>query len=68
MEIQEITVPSVLPSASFTTKVNKKLVTFDASGSTDLYGTIGTYIWSFGDGNTSTTPNPTITYTYQTAG
>lgn len=64
----EITVPSVLPMASFTVDVNKKTVTFNAEGSTDIYGTIGTYVWSFGDGNTSTTSEALITYTYETAG
>jgi PKD repeat protein len=37
-------------------------VTFSSSGSTDPDGTIVSYAWDFGDGNSSSDPNPTHTY------
>lgn len=36
---------------------------FTGSGSFDIDGTIASYAWSFGDGNTSTSANPSHTYT-----
>lgn len=38
-------------------------VTFDSTGTTDLDGTIASYLWDFGDGTTSTSQNPQHTYT-----
>jgi PKD repeat protein len=38
-------------------------VTFDSTGSTDLDGSIVSYLWDFGDGSTSTLANPQHTYT-----
>lgn len=67
VQTSEITVPSVLPSAIFTANVNKKTVTFNASDSTDPYGTIGTYVWNFGDGNSSSATEPVIIHTYESA-
>ena len=43
-------------------------VTFDASSSYDLDGNILSYIWDFGDGNITSTINPTITHSYLSAG
>jgi PKD repeat protein len=40
---------------------------FDASGSSDPNGTITSYRWDFGDGQTSTTSTPTASHTYATA-
>jgi PKD repeat protein len=37
-------------------------VTFDGSGSFDIDGTIVSYMWDFGDGNTGTGEGPTHTY------
>ncbi len=37
-------------------------VTFSSSGSSDSDGTIASYLWDFGDGNTSTSANPSHTY------
>jgi PKD repeat protein len=41
-------------------------VTFSSAGSTDADGTIATYVWSFGDGATAATANPS--HTYEAAG
>ena len=54
------------PVASFTyfplhLQVNDT-ITFDASGSSDTDGTIVSYLWNFGDGDTSTSQNPTHAY------
>jgi PKD repeat protein len=38
------------------------LVTFSSTGSYDPDGTIASYLWTFGDGGTSTLANPTHTY------
>ncbi|MFW2334945.1 PKD domain-containing protein, partial [Ilumatobacter sp.] len=38
-------------------------ITFDGSGSSDLDGTIDSYDWDFGDGNTGTGVAPTHSYT-----
>ena len=38
-------------------------VNFSSAGSTDLDGTIVSYLWDFGDGSTSTAANPSHTYT-----
>lgn len=38
-------------------------VSFSSAGSTDLDGTIQSYLWDFGDGATSTEANPTHLYT-----
>jgi PKD repeat protein len=43
-------------------------VTFNATQSThDQYGTITTYTWVFGDGNTTTLSSPIVTHTYTSA-
>ncbi|HAK60264.1 MAG TPA: hypothetical protein DCO77_07750 [Nitrospiraceae bacterium] len=38
-------------------------IQFDGSGSSDVDGTIASYMWNFGDGNTGTGVNPAHTYT-----
>jgi PKD repeat protein len=38
-------------------------VTFSSAGSSDPDGTVASYAWDFGDGNTSTSANPSHTYT-----
>jgi PKD repeat protein len=58
------------PTASFTTSPDSPApgdsVTFDASDSSDLGGSIATYEWDFGDGATAT--GETTTHTYSDAG
>jgi len=60
------------PTAHFTwtppTPCINQPVTFDASASTPNGGTIISYEWNFGDGNITTTNNPTIIHTYNTIG
>jgi PKD repeat protein len=60
------------PTADFTylpvSPIVGETVTFNASGSHDLDGTIISYSWSFGDGNTTTTSNPIITHAYTSHG
>jgi len=43
-------------------------VAFNASDSYDADGTIASYTWDFGDGNVSTTSNPTIIHVYNAPG
>ena len=43
-----------------------EIVTFDGSGSSDLYGTIDSYEWNLGDGTTAT--GQTVDSNYSTAG
>jgi len=69
IDTQTFTVKSV-PVASFTfspatPKVNE-VVTFDASASSDLDGSIDKYIWTFGDGGTGT--GKTVTHAYTSFG
>ncbi|MGB9741472.1 MAG: PKD domain-containing protein, partial [Candidatus Bathyarchaeales archaeon] len=60
------------PIASFTFTPTDPLahetVTFDASSSTPDGGTIVSYTWNFGDGNTTTVSDPIITHAYSTYG
>jgi hypothetical protein len=56
------------PTASFSwsppTSKATKTVTFNASSSSPNIGTIVSYTWNFGDGNITSTTNPTITHRY----
>ncbi|HLL20693.1 MAG TPA: pre-peptidase C-terminal domain-containing protein [Kofleriaceae bacterium] len=53
------------PVAKFTSSANNLVVAFTDT-STDSDGTIASHAWTFGDGGTSTTKNPS--HTYATAG
>ncbi|GAA3945138.1 hypothetical protein GCM10023085_29080 [Actinomadura viridis] len=58
--------PNQPPTAAFTSSCEWLQCTFDASGSADADGTVASYAWDFGDGQTGTGANPT--HTYATAG
>lgn len=59
-------VGNLIPTADFdyspTSPTVNETVTFDASNSYDLDGTIMNYTWNFGDGNTSHQQNPVHMY------
>ncbi len=50
--------PNLPPVPSFTYSATNTVVNFDATGSTDPDGTIASYSWDFGDGNTATGATP----------
>ena len=54
--------PVVVSSANVETGDTPLAVTFSSAGTTDLDGTIASYLWNFGDGSTSTSANPQHTY------
>ncbi|WP_436935881.1 malectin domain-containing carbohydrate-binding protein [Halovenus marina] len=70
IEILGVSDGNQLPIASFTaspTNANTgETVSFDASGSSDPDGSIASYSWDFGDGETATGATPS--HTYDTAG
>ncbi len=57
---------NIAPTASFTSSVNDLTVSVNATTSSDIDGTITTYLWDFGDGATAT--GVTAEHTYQAAG
>ncbi|MGB0496544.1 MAG: PKD domain-containing protein, partial [Kangiellaceae bacterium] len=50
------------PTASFTSSCTDLACDFDANASSDSDGTIDTYSWDFGDGNSATGVTPSHTY------
>ncbi len=54
--------PNVGPNASFDATAGVLTATFDASGSSDSDGSVASYDWDFGDGQTGTGVNPTHGY------
>ncbi len=57
---------NTLPTASFTHTCTNLACSFDASGSSDSDGTISSYAWSFGDGQTA--GGVTASHTYAGGG
>jgi PKD repeat protein len=57
---------NVLPVAAFTTSCGGLSCTVDGTSSSDFDGTIASYAWTFGDGQSGT--GPTLTHAYGAAG
>jgi PKD repeat protein len=55
--------PNVKPIVAFSAQRTGLAAAFSSSGTSDPDGTIASYAWSFGDGDTATTANPSHTYT-----
>jgi YVTN family beta-propeller protein len=62
--------PDQGPTAAFTNDAATigQATSFDASGSSDPDGTVATYHWDYGDGDTEETDSPTIDHAYAAAG
>lgn len=61
---QVVSFGSVAPKAVFTVANggNPSQINLDGSGSSDIDGTLVSYAWNFGDGNTGTGPMPSHSY------
>jgi glucose/arabinose dehydrogenase len=55
--------PVAVASANKLSGPNPLTINFSSAGSSDPEGGALSYLWTFGDGTTSTAPNPTKTYT-----
>jgi PKD repeat protein len=60
--------PNQPPSADFSASCNLLECTFDGTDSEDSDGTIESYEWDFGDGNTDSTQGETATHPYGAPG
>ena len=63
-----IAAPDQAPTAIFTSSVNGSTVFFDGSGSSSPLGTIATYAWNFGDGQTGSGSTSKVSHTYRVGG
>ena len=60
--------PDQAPAAAFSASVASSTASFDASASSDSDGTVASYTWDFGDGQTQTTSSPTVSHVYANPG
>lgn len=58
----------MIPTAVFTYSIVDQTVTFDATGSSDLFSSIESFVWDFGDENITTVTDPSMTHTYTAPG
>lgn len=54
--------PTARANGPYTTRWPSTSISFSSAGSTDADGTIASYLWTFGDGTTSTSANPVKAY------
>ena len=54
--------PTAVASASTTSGLAPLAIAFSSAGSKDLDGSISSYLWTFGDGTTSSSSSPSKTY------
>jgi 6-phosphogluconolactonase (cycloisomerase 2 family) len=57
--------PAQPPEASFRLALNGKKAKLNASESVDIDGTVASYAWDFGDGETATTTSPKTTHKFK---
>ncbi len=60
--------PNQVPTAAFQTSLAGFVLSVDGGGSSDPDGSVASYAWVFGDGESATTATATTTHTYARAG
>ena len=68
LRVSSLLPPNVLPTAAFDAAAEDLAVSLDASASSDTDGTITSYVWTHGDGTTSTGAGARASHTYAAAG
>ena len=58
----DVSISNEPPNARFSENCSARTCSFSSSNSTDSDGTIASYLWTFGDGTTSTSASPNKTY------